>query len=496
MDLYKPIITILVAISMTYFVYGQNWTNVEGGIFSDYGGGIGLDNQQNIYISGTFSGAFNDSNIDGLGIAKYDIAGNLQWAWQPQYFTWGSSTNNDLVIDNNNNVYVIGCLSDTVKIGDSIYTPAQPNSLEEFFVTKLDADKNVLWTIRAQGYDPSCVCTYSWGGKIEINQDNNIYISIELLGDMELGGDTILSGCSFNKVIVKLDDSGNVIWVHNGGDHFNIDQNENLYIANNHTLIKQDDAGILQWSRELPDSIYTLNINEWDFLYISTRDTLYRLNIIDGKSIWTNTTNIEMSHSISADSLGNVLLSGHKFPPPPPPYYIGTYNEKYDSTGTSFGFFYWGNPVTIHNTSPVDISLMNDGYLYMLGAIRVTSSYPNTSSFIYGIDTLPNISNFDIFISKINISDWIIPVNIEDMNLLKLDFRVYPNPFTSKLIIDFGTQITEPVQLTLIDITGKVLKQTTLYNNKTSLNLNELSSGVYYLKMQTFDKQGIQKIIK
>lgn len=496
MDTLKFLTTITINLIMTSMVIGQNWTNVEGGLSSDYGGGIALDGQKNIYISGTFSGAFDTTDINGLGIAKYNNTGIFQWAWQPQYYSWGTAYNNDVAIDSKNNVYVIGYLQDTVKIGDSIYTPAQPDSWEEFFITKLDSNKNVDWAIRAQGYDTLCQGNcMSRGRQIEINQNDNIYVSIELYGDMEIGGDTAYSFCNFQNIIVKLHTTGNIVWIHDGGDHFAVDQNNYYYVANNNTLTKYNDAGIIQWTRTFSDSIYTLQINKWGFLHIATLDKLYRLKASDGISIWTAPTLTEMYHTICSDSIGNVILSGYKFPPPPFPYYSGTYNEYFDSIGTAVGFFYWGKPVTIHNTRAADISLTNN-FLYILGQIAVTSTFPNTSSFIYGTDTLPNIANFDIFVSKIKISDWLIPTGITELSVDQFYLKAYPNPFIDKLVIEIDNHLTTHSTLTLFDITGRRIRQKKINNNKTELHLGKLSAGLYFLQLRSLNRQETIKIIK
>jgi hypothetical protein len=497
MDSVKLLTTLMVTLTFTIMVYGQNWTNIEGGPDADYGGGIVLDGQKNIYISGTFYGAFDTTNINGLGIAKFDKSGNLQWAWQPQYYGYGTAYNNDVAVDSKDNVYVIGYTQDTVKIGDSIYTPAQPNSWEEFIIVKLNGNKNVIWARRAQGFDTVCWgVTTSTGKQIEINLNDNIYVSIELFGDMELGGDTVYSFCSTQKVIAKLDTTGNVIWIQNGGDHFTVDQNDNYYVSNNKSLTKYNDSGVVQWTRTLLDSICTFQINDWDFFYVATLDTLYRLKAIDGLSIWTAPIHADIRQTISSDSVGNVMVSGHKFPLTPPPYYIGTYNEYFDSTGTVVGYFYWGNPVTIHNTSPDDISLMNDGFLYMLGEVAVTSTFPNTSSFIYGTDTLPNISNFDIFVSKIKISDWLIPTVIAEFPDYNFDFRAYPNPFADKLVVEVNIDSTPPPTLTLLDIAGRQIYQTQINNKRTEFHLGKLSAGIYLLNLCMPDRNVTKKIIK
>jgi hypothetical protein len=74
------------------------------------------------------------------------------------------------------------------------------------------------------------------------------------------------------------------------------------------------------------------------------------------------------------------------------------------------------------------------------------------------------------------------------------DFTVYPNPFTSQIVIT--TQGAQEVAL--LDITGKVILNKKVDTSSTVLNFNEtLSSGTYFVTVTLTDGQvRTKKIVK
>jgi hypothetical protein len=79
------------------------WFTTWGGNNYDYGLGVALDSLGNIYVTGRTS--ISTGNEDVV-IIKFDNHGNQIWNR-----TWGGTTNdygNDIVIDTNNNIYIVG----------------------------------------------------------------------------------------------------------------------------------------------------------------------------------------------------------------------------------------------------------------------------------------------------------------------------------------------------------------------------------------------------
>ncbi|HEY4797491.1 MAG TPA: phospholipase D-like domain-containing protein [Bacteroidia bacterium] len=76
------------------------------------------------------------------------------------------------------------------------------------------------------------------------------------------------------------------------------------------------------------------------------------------------------------------------------------------------------------------------------------------------------------------------------------EVRIFPNPFSDKVIV----QMDHPASAVLVKITD-LLGNTLLAKeygqiNEAALSLNALNSGIYFLSIQSGDKQYVQKIIK
>ena len=71
--------------------------------------------------------------------------------------------------------------------------------------------------------------------------------------------------------------------------------------------------------------------------------------------------------------------------------------------------------------------------------------------------------------------------------------KIYPNPFKSNLTIELPSK--ESVQIKILDVVGRTLKNYSI-NNNTTLNLNDLSSGSYIIIIQEGAKNHYQRIQK
>jgi PQQ-dependent dehydrogenase (s-GDH family) len=76
--------------------------------------------------------------------------------------------------------------------------------------------------------------------------------------------------------------------------------------------------------------------------------------------------------------------------------------------------------------------------------------------------------------------------------------RIYPNPATNFLNVEAKKEMRKPLKVQLYDLAGKVVKETTSYQNKFSVDVTSLHSGVYIFKMyNAFDvEMQTEKIIK
>ncbi|MCC6600928.1 MAG: T9SS type A sorting domain-containing protein, partial [Crocinitomicaceae bacterium] len=73
-------------------------------------------------------------------------------------------------------------------------------------------------------------------------------------------------------------------------------------------------------------------------------------------------------------------------------------------------------------------------------------------------------------------------------------FNIYPNPSDGSYTMDISADLLRS-QIYIYDSMGRLIFQTTLSKSTTTINLPELSSGVYLVKLQTADGQSVDRSI-
>ncbi len=86
--------------------------------------------------------------------------------------------------------------------------------------------------------------------------------------------------------------------------------------------------------------------------------------------------------------------------------------------------------------------------------------------------------------------------SVEDDTASTSTSVVYPNPTGNKVIIEFQKQ-EKPRKVTLKDVTGKtVIKTKRVEGRMYELDLSNLPSGLYLIKVQTHEDVEIHKVVK
>lgn len=86
-----------------------------------------------------------------------------------------------------------------------------------------------------------------------------------------------------------------------------------------------------------------------------------------------------------------------------------------------------------------------------------------------------------------------IETNIEDIPK-EFAVKIYPNPTNQFLFFELTGNIDYPLELTLINLQGQILKQQSMDTNLSSLSLEELPKGAYFVKVR--DESGMIRISK
>jgi PKD repeat protein len=138
---------------------------------------------------------------------------------------------------------------------------------------------------------------------------------------------------------------------------------------------------------------------------------------------------------------------------------------------------------------------------------NITSQYWNEDfrfKFRFESDGGNNLFIDDINIYSSSPSNEIIQdasAGIESMNSVFVNLEVYPNPTDNELNVKFNSETNALVIMSITDITGKLIQQSKM-NTNTGSNLvtlptNQLSKGLYFLKIDAENsEQVVQFVVK
>jgi outer membrane protein assembly factor BamB len=154
------------------------WQRTLGGEGIDSGSGVAIDNDGNVYVTGT-------NADDDLVIAKYDTNGTILWQRKLSGAGAVNDGGRDIAVDSSGNAYVCG------------YTAIQDTGY--ILIAKYDANGNILWqrTLGGNIDDES-------GEGITLDNNNNLCISGYIYG---------LTGAS-SVLIAKLPNNGSLTGVY------------------------------------------------------------------------------------------------------------------------------------------------------------------------------------------------------------------------------------------------------------------------------------------
>jgi len=78
-----------------------------------------------------------------------------------------------------------------------------------------------------------------------------------------------------------------------------------------------------------------------------------------------------------------------------------------------------------------------------------------------------------------------------------IKFEVYPNPSTGELIL-YSNETFELLTATIFDVSGKLI-QTKVFNDfglAKSINIEEYSTGLYFIKIKANNFSAVKRILK
>lgn len=559
-SIYLGLIISLLSITIQAQEDNFEWAKSMGGTGTDYGYSITTDNFGNIYATGMFEGTvdFDPSeatyNLTSKGmfdifIQKLDSDGNFIWA-KSMGGPIGES-GQSINTDPDGNIYVTGDFEDTVDFnpGIDIFNLIS-NGAGDIFILKLDSTGNFIWAKSIGG------SYWDYGLSVAIDASNNLCLTggFSTTVDFDPGEEIVnlTSNGLTDFFVMKLDDSGNLLWVESMGGIYGeqgrtilTDADENIYLTGffkatvdfdpgestyNITshggwdcfIQKLNSNGDFLWAKSMggfsDDYGHCLSKDAADNLYITgffegsvdfdpgignyilssngSRDIYIQKLNSDGEFIWAKSlggTSNDHAYSISSDSYGNVYITGAfrgivDFDPS-----AEIYNLSSNGWDDIYIMMLDSDGDFVWAKSMGESS--NDlGYSVTTGSpgyIYVTGNFAETVDFDPSASTLNLTSNgsLDIFVMKFG------PVasSLEEKILLT-HISIYPNPNHGQISIDLGDLLDVSIKIFSTD--GHLI----YYKENINASIHHFefneAPGVYFIEVSTENRKQQLKLIK
>lgn len=320
-------------------------------------------------------------------------------------------------------------------------------------------------------------------------------------------------------ILVKFSPQGEIVWdtTYNTGSYDTgyslvVGNEDSLFIGvsrnespsndqRDHVIIKTDSMGAIDWERSFggpaDDFIPILNL-------LNNGDVMLSSNWIDdnftnplgygflarvaanGTVIWSNTYGprgiFNALTSVREQDNGNLLCLGSTQYLNNPNEFIGwllqvsadgdslrekRFEHNIADTFTSIHYLY-------------DLELTADGGFICNGTMIPTATVGGTQ---------------DIWVAKFD-SLWCSQPNCDPPNTVKetsqqAGIRLYPNPTTGLVTVDFSQDSPQPVEIILFDATGRIQLRKTVQGKTVTIDLVGLATGLYFAKITRPNKSPV-----
>ena len=175
----------------------------------DEANAVATDDDGTIYVVGDYRGGvdFGEGALPARGeneifVASFEPTGALRWA--KGFGGTGADRADDLAVDGDGHVIVVGSFSNTVNFGgDDLIS----NELsEDVFVVSLDTDGNHLWSKRFGSVDDDAAIG------VDTDAANNVYVAGGFNGEMSIEDEPVDYVSGADIFVVSYDSGGSLRW--------------------------------------------------------------------------------------------------------------------------------------------------------------------------------------------------------------------------------------------------------------------------------------------
>ena len=273
----------------------QLWVRTAGGALNDRAGGMFIDNNDNIYLTGSFEGAaqFGNQTLVANGgkdifVVKWNSAGIPEWINQAGTSSTESGTS--IVADNSGNVYVTGTMQGSLTIGATTLTGAGGNDI---FLAAFDRYGSSSWAKNAGGpFD-------DYPSSLIIN-NNQLVIGGWYGNTATFGSQTLTSAGGLDIFVAAWALNGNAAWALSAGGSGDDKGYDLTTFANHEMFLTGSFSGTATFGTETYTSKGGL-----DLFATRISKTGSILHTITHGGIGN-----EVAYTISSNSASSILLAG------------------------------------------------------------------------------------------------------------------------------------------------------------------------------------------
>jgi len=469
----------------------RQWATYYGGSQDDMGISCAVDASGNVYMIGSTSstsgiataGAHETTINDGF-LVKFNSNGVRQWG------TYFAGNGNACTTDASGNIYIVGLTNSTSGIATAGAHQTVMSGSGDAFLVKFNSSGVKQWgtyfggtSSGASGMEKGLSCATDALGNVYMVGQTPSTSGIATTGAHQ----TIYGGGSCDAFLVKFNSSGVMQWgTYYGGAGVDIgyscakDASGNVFLAGD-TQQEFVPASSGMTTIGAHQSAYGGGYSD-GFLVKFDSNGLRQWGTYYGGSL------LDVSFSCATDASGNVYMSGNTQSSAgiaTSGAHQTTVNDaflvSFNSSGVRQSGTYYGG---IKNVCTSDAS----GNVYMAGYTQSNSGIATA-----GAHQTANGNNgySDAFLVKFNSSG--VSVGITEIVGENL-FTLYPNPTRSLVNVKTDSKLIGSVY-SVYDNMGKVILSGKIYTENTSVDMGNLSAGIYLFSVGENVKQTF-KVIK
>ncbi len=285
------------------------WTRTWGGNWDDQGHGVAVDGLGCVYVVGSAGSNFvgeEDGGSRGAFVTKLDREGNRLWTriWESSAYGLGTT------VDARDNIYV------TLSVSGSLHGQ-QAFGDQDFCVMKLDGDGQRLWT-RVWGSSRRDMAI-----GIDTDDSGDVYVMGRVVIPRSgLWPGHAEHRFYLSKLDAEGNVLWKQEWDRDGpsegiGQYIAVDPWNDLYLTGSGSpLMKHDSDGNELWLAPVPSSVHDVCVGPWEDAYVTggwSSDTVITSVAPDGRRLWSldlDGPGRTWGTAVAACSRGNVFVAG------------------------------------------------------------------------------------------------------------------------------------------------------------------------------------------